>query len=148
MERRGIDPEVSEMAREVGVALERGVEGLEATRESFDTQQKIAKRLNEDVETIYKKAQARLLESDESEARDLLLERERSKEKLLKVLKGCAEEKKRLEQMVRNVEALEERATEIDTLLRRSVGAKTLQDTSQFSLADEDPLLRKFRDLE
>jgi hypothetical protein len=50
--------------------------------------------------------------------------------------------------MERNVQILEERAMEVESLLRRSVGAKTMQDVmgDQFALEDEDPLLKKFRD--
>mmetsp|Transcript_10106 Transcript_10106/g.12956 ORF Transcript_10106/g.12956 Transcript_10106/m.12956 type:complete len:82 (+) Transcript_10106:212-457(+) len=79
----------------------------------------------------------------------MLLERESVKEKLLKVLKSLAEEKKRLAMMESNVEALETRGLELESLLRRSVGAASLQNSADMglSLEPEDPLLKKFRDL-
>jgi len=47
-----------------------------------------------------------------------------------------------------NVDALEQRAMEIESLLARTIGAKALKDSSsQFSLSQEDPLLQKFRDM-
>jgi hypothetical protein len=67
----------------------------------------------------------------------------------------CAEEKKRLEKMEQNVKAIERRAMEVDSLLRRTVGAKAIQETAatdsmvgiSFSLTAEAPLTQKFRDL-
>ena len=74
------------------------------------------------------------------------------KEKLLKILKGMVEERKQLAKMKNNVEALETRWLEIESLLRRSVGAAAMQDSASIadiglSLEAEDPLLKKFKDL-
>ena len=41
---------------------------------------------------------------------------------------NCAEEKKRLTKMQDNVRAIEARAIEMESLLKRSIGAKTLMD--------------------
>jgi len=50
-----------------------------------------------------------------------------------------------------NVRSIEERSIEIESLLRRSIGAKSLQESSdQLLLQDddfEDPLLKKFKDM-
>jgi len=152
MERLGITPEMAEMAREVGAALERGLEGLEATKEALQTQQQFAKRLNNDMESTYAKAREALASDDEDAARQYLLERENLKDKLTKVLTNCRDEKRRVERMEDNVRALEERAVEVDALLRRSVGATALKDSSDglgsLRMEEDDPLLRKFRDLE
>lgn len=138
-----------DMASDVGVALKQAVEGLRATQDSMVTSQRLAKNLDRQSETIYERAKAAIASGDEETARTLLLEREAIKEKLLKVLRNLAEDKKRLATMVSNVEALEARGLEIESLLRRSVGAAALKDTgmSEFSLEPEDPLLKKFRDL-
>ena len=74
-------------------------------------------------------------------------------------LMNCVEEKGRLNKMEENVRALEERAIEFESLLKRNVGAKAFMDSSSsadvdvdddidfgFSLKKEDPLLQKFRD--
>lgn len=148
MERMGITPDMLQMAEEAGAALERALEGLKATRSSLETQQSFARRLDGDAQRLYDQAKEAIAASDEGGARTLLEDRQRVQQKLKTVLEGCADEKRRLETMERNVEAIEERAIEVDALLRRSMGAKALQDTSgQFALDEEDPLLKKFRDL-
>ena len=149
MERKGITPEMLEQATEIGKILEQAVEGLRATQESVDTSQRLAKTLDQQSDSIYEKAKSAMQAGDEDAARKLLLERETVKEKLLKTLKNLAEEKKRLTSMETNVEALETRALEIESLLRRSMGASSTTAASgmNLSLEEEDPLLKKFRDL-
>ena len=50
--------------------------------------------------------------------------------------------------MEENAAGLERRAMEIEALMQRTVGASAMQNVdSSFSLADSDPLLRKFKDL-
>jgi len=150
LKRKGLTPEMLEQANEIGLALKSAVEGLRATQESVDTSQRLAKTLDTQQENIYEKAKGSMVDGDEEGARTLLLERTRIKEKLLKVLKSLAEERKRLAVMESNVEALETRGLEIESLLRRSVGAASLQSSSDLglglSLEQEDPLLKKFRD--
>jgi len=145
--RMGVTDEMLESAREMGTTLERGTEGLKATQDSLKTQQNFAKRLESDADSTYAEAKIALESNNEELARGLLLKRTQIQEKLKKTLLGCAEEKKRLAKMQDNVRAIEERAIEMETMLRRNIGAQSLLDSStQFSLADEDPLLQKFRD--
>ena len=150
MERMGITNEMLEQAREMGAALDRGVEGLKAAEDSLRTQQRFAKRLEEDMERIYDDAKKALQDGNEDLAKDLLFKRTQVEDKLKKALMNCVDEKRRLTQMEDNVRAIEERAIEMESLLKRSVGAKALMDASEagggFSLAAEDPLLQKFRD--
>jgi len=155
MDRLGISPEMLQMAEECGVALERAMEGLGATRESLESLQKLARRLDQTNEDLYTKAQAAIVSGNEEEARKLLLERQNVQDKLKKTLVNCRDEKVRFDRMEQNVAAIEERALEVDTLFKRTVGAKALQDSndsmgmmSSFRMEDEDPLLRKFKDLE
>ena len=149
MERKGLTPEMLEQANEIGMALKQAVEGLRAIQESVDTSQKLAKTLDQQEKSIYIRAKSAIESGDEESARNLLLERQRVKDKLLKVLKSLSEERKRLDVMQINVDALETRGLEIESLLRRSVGAASLQGSSDLglSLEREDPLLQKFRDL-
>jgi len=62
---------------------------------------------------------------------------------------NCAEEKKRLTKMQDNVRAIEARAIEMESLLKRSIGAKTLMDAPDLglSLTMGDPLIQKFHDI-
>lgn len=151
MKRKGLSPEMLDQATEIGAALRQAVEGLRATQDSVDTSQRLAKNLDGQEKAIYENAKSAIASGDEAGARTLLLERESVKDKLLKVLKSMAEDRKRLEIMENNVEALETRALEIESLLKRSVGAASLKDSSDMnvglSLEPEDPLLKKFRDL-
>jgi len=151
MKRKGITPDMLEMAENVGVALEQAVDGLRATQNSVETSQKLAKTLDRQSESLYERATNAIKSGDEETARKLLLERESVKEKLLKILKSIAEDRRRMLVMESNVDALETRALEIESLLRRSVGASSLQDTASLGLSlelePEDPLLKKFRDL-
>lgn len=149
LERKGLTPEMLEQANEIGMALQQAVEGLRATQDSVDTSQRLAKALDKQQDSIYDKAKTAMASNDEEGARKFLLERTRIKEKLLKVLQSLTEEKKRLEMMKSNVESLETRGLEIESLLRRSVGASSLQSSADIglSLEREDPLLQKFRDL-
>merc|ERR1719491_891794 len=104
------------------------------------------------MEGVYSQAREALESGEEDKARDLLFRRTQIEEKLKKSLINCADEKKRLVQMQENVRAIEERAIEMESLMKRSIGAKVLQDSSSldgdvsFSLSQEDPLLQKFRD--
>jgi hypothetical protein len=149
MERLGISQDMLKMAEEVGVALERAIDGLKVTRGSLETQQSFARRLDKQQEQLYEKAKAALEDGQEDRARDLLMERKSIEEKLKKTLVGCAEERRRLDKMESNVLALEERAMEVERILKRSVGATSLQGSSMdaFSLQSEDPLLQKFKDM-
>ncbi|EEC47157.1 predicted protein [Phaeodactylum tricornutum CCAP 1055/1] len=148
MERLGVTPEMLEAAREIGLTLEQSMDGLRATQESLGTLQRIARRLDAENTELYAKATQAVTDGDDTMARKYLLERTAIEEKLKKTLTECADEKKRFSRMERNVEALEERAREIERLLSRSVGAKAMQNSSELGLAlsSEDPLLKKFRD--
>mmetsp|Transcript_1142 Transcript_1142/g.1456 ORF Transcript_1142/g.1456 Transcript_1142/m.1456 type:complete len:257 (-) Transcript_1142:227-997(-) len=147
MERLGITPDMLDAARDIGLALNQSNEGMEACQNSLETQQSFARKLDAKMASLYDKAKEQLTAGEEEAARELLLEKNKVEEKLKNVLQSCADEKRRLAQMEKNVESLEERAMEMETLLRRTIGAKTtMQTSSMLSLDDEDPLLRKFRD--
>uniref|UniRef100_A0A7S4JG19 Uncharacterized protein n=1 Tax=Odontella aurita TaxID=265563 RepID=A0A7S4JG19_9STRA len=149
MKRLGVTKEMLEMAEDCGVALERAMEGLKATQDSYETQRAFARRLDSDSDRLYEKAKAAMTASEEEKARALLTERQGMQEKLKKALMSCASARKMLEQQEENVAALEARAMEVEALLQRGVGAKAMQESSdQFSLSDEDPLVKKFRDLD
>ena len=151
MDRLGITQEMLDTAEETGLALQQSIEGLKATEESLRTQQSLARNYDRDNTYLYDKAKAAIEAGDEDSARDLLLQRTNVQDKLKKVLLQCAEEKKRLETMEKNVQAIERRALEVESLMQRTVSGKARQDSLtssdiDFSLSNEDPLLKKFRD--
>jgi DNA repair exonuclease SbcCD ATPase subunit len=148
MERLGITEDMLMAAQEVGRVLQQAVEGLEASRNSLETQQRFARRLEQSMEKVYDRAKQELSSGHEEEARKLLMERQQLQDKLKSTLKSCADERRRYRQMENNIDSLQQRAMEIDSLLRRTVGAKSLRDSSSMMELDaQDPLLQKFRDL-
>ena len=151
MERLGISQDMLDMAQDVGVSLEKSIEGMKAVRNSLETQQKLARLLDAESSNLYNKAKESISDSNEELARKLLLERTNVQEKLKKVLINCTEEKGRLQKMEDNISQLERRALEIDMLLRRTVSTKSMQGIADLdlglSLRNEDPLLQKFKDL-
>lgn len=149
MQRLGLSQDMLDMAIEIGDSLERSYEGLKASKDSLITQQRFARMLENDVNDLYDKAKLAITNNNEQLGKDLLMKRIPYQDKLKDTLIRCVEEKKRIEQMEENVILLERRAMEIESLLRRNVSAKTVQDSSNLglSLRSEDPLLRKFKDL-
>jgi hypothetical protein len=148
MERLGITQEMLDAAEEIGLALQQTLEGMEATKASLQTHQTLARRLDSDARELYDKAKASMERNDEEAAKNFLLRRSREQESLKKILTLCVEEKKRLEIMENNVDALQVRAMEVEGMLQRTVGAKARQDSfTDFSISSEDPLLQKFKDL-
>jgi hypothetical protein len=148
MERLGVTQDMLDGAQEVGVALQQSMEGLEATKNSLQTHQSFARSLDREAEELYAKATEKITSGDEGTARTFLLKRTDVQEKLKKILKLCAEEKRRVETMEQNVETIQQRALEVEALLNRTVGAKARQESiADFSLEREDPLLKKFRDM-
>jgi phage shock protein A len=144
----GINQEMLDTAQEIGFALSQSVEGLEATKQSLQTHQSLARRIDREVEEVYEKAKSAMTENDEETARKWLLKRNELQENLKNVLKTCVDEKGRLARMEDNVKALEKRAMEVEALLQRTVGAKARQDSfSDFSISTDDPLLQKFKDM-
>lgn len=92
MERMGITAEMLEGARDIGLALERSMEGLQAIRTSLETQQQFARRLDADADQLYAKAKSALESGNEDASRLYLLDRTKVMDKLKEVLKRCAEE--------------------------------------------------------
>lgn len=160
MERLGISQEMVDMAQEVSISLQRAMEGSKASQDSLRIQQSLAQRFEAEVQELQEGAKRAIIQGDEERAREILLRKKYKMDRWKEILLKCAEEKERVERMKENVEALEQRAIEVDALIRRSVSAKALQDTSNSrvlledttadfpSTSFEDPLLRKFRELE
>merc|ERR1712224_115143 len=96
---------------------------------------------------LYEKAKKAMMDGNEEEAKSFLLKRNNDKENLKKVLKLCAEEKERMKVMETNVNELQKRALEVEALLQRSVGAKARENSFDFTLSTEDPILKKFKDI-
>merc|ERR1711865_642703 len=160
----GVTEEMLTAAEDVGFALEQAMVGMAATRDSLRTQQSLAKTLEQAMNDQYAQATRAMTEGKEEYAKQLLLERNTKKEQYIQVLKLCAEEKERMNVMEQNVKVLQQRASTVETLLQRAVGAKTaaaaatvagssssldddITSSSTFALNKQDPLLKKFQDI-
>jgi len=161
MRAAGITEDMERMALVAATDLEIAKQGLDACRNSATSQKSLAKRLDEDQARMQNQARGALEVADEEMARKILLERERLREKLKVTLKRLVEENGRVEEMERTVGRLEERALEVDALIRRSVAANAANAARGGDVFDggndynyglelepEDPLLKKFKDLE
>lgn len=149
MKRLGLSQDMLDSAQEVGLALEQCMQGLSQVQENLETQQRLARRLDADSETLYDKAKTAMAENNEDTARDLLMQREKVRDRLKQVLENCVKARNQVDKMEANAAELEGRAMEIEALLQRTVGAKAMQNTEDLglSLRDSDPLLQKFKDM-
>lgn len=159
MKKKGITQDMLDAAEEIGYALEQSMIGMESTKESLTSQQSLARQIEKDVNDHYEKARVAMIDGQEEDARSFLLRRNADQERLKVVLKQCADEMKRIDAMKRNVSTLQKRAIDVEAMLQRAIGAKARQGSHNlvarqsrtsdpdFSLSEEDPLLKKFRDL-
>lgn len=153
MKRLGLTQDMLDSAQAVGLALEECVAGLKQVQESLETQQRLARRLDADANDLYDRAKACMTAGgsgdSEEKARALLLERERVRDRLKQVLENCVTAKQQVTTMEENAAGLERRAMEIESLLRRTVGATAMQNSQDLglSLSESDPLLAKFKDM-
>ena len=122
----GVTEEMLQTVREMGIALERGVEGSQATHDALRTQQGFIKRLERVCEDV-KRA---LGDGNEERAKDVLFQKSEIEDKMKKTMMNCVEEKGRLNKMEENMRDLGERAIEFESLLKRNVGAKAFMDSS------------------
>lgn len=160
MERLGITLDMVDMAQDISMNWQRAKEGYNASQDSLRAQQSLAQRFEMAVQELQDEAKKAVVEGDEDRARAILLKKKQKMDRWKEILLKCAEEKERVDRMEENVQILEQRAREVEALIRRSISAKALQDTSNaMCLLDEsageissnsmeDPLLRKFRELE
>jgi hypothetical protein len=160
MERLGITQDMVDSAQEISVNWQRAKEAYNASQDSLRAQQSLAQRLEVEVQELQEEAKKSVVQGDEDRARTLLLRKKQKMDRWKEILVKCAEEKERVDRMEQNIQILEQRAREVDALIRRSISAKALQNTSnakflldesvdEFSSSSfEDPLLRKFRELE
>uniref|UniRef100_A0A7S1B503 Glycine zipper domain-containing protein n=1 Tax=Corethron hystrix TaxID=216773 RepID=A0A7S1B503_9STRA len=157
MKKMGITEEMERMAENTARDLEDSKLGLEACRSSAESQRSLAKRLDEEQERLQGQARLALKNGNEPQARKILLERETVRDRLKAALGRLVVENQRMKEMETNLNRFEERALEVDSLIRRNVAANVAKkagrdDDGDFDcglgLPREDPLLEKFRDLE
>ena len=97
----------------------------------------------------YAAAQAALLKENDAAAREHLVQRQQTNARLTSAKLQTLEAAERLRKMRNAVEALSERAAQVEALMSRAVVGATGSAAGEPSAAElEDPLERKFRELE
>lgn len=155
LEERGLSLEMVRMAQELSEELEEARAGLADVEEAYDNQRARTLKIDEKAEALYDKARARLEKGDEAGAREILALRERERERLPAALAETNLARERKLVMIERVQQIESRVSELTLLMDKSVSAASSQrwaDSGFGSDVDlppiEDPLLRKFEDLE
>jgi hypothetical protein len=64
----GVNQEMLNTAQEIGFVLSQSMEGLEATKQSFKSDQSLARRIDCKVEAVYEKAKSAMTENNEETA--------------------------------------------------------------------------------
>ena len=151
----GIDKSMLEAASLVAKDLQEAEQSLEIVLTAEKSQQTLIDRLDASMADVYASAEAALRKGDEDAARRYLQERNELKEKRAEAEAELRAASSRVATMRSQVVALADRATQVEQAMSRAVAAKSQTNSAAasgavggFALEPEDPLLKKFRDLE
>jgi hypothetical protein len=145
LQRLGITDEMLKEAKEIGFALEQSAQSLIACENSIESQQQYVRILERNMESVTDKAKIEILNGNEEKARLLLMEKQQMKDKMMKALKACVEEKNRKRQIEINIATLEKKALETEAEMRQIVATGSLNEIA--TSPNDDPLLKRFQDL-
>jgi len=145
LERLGLSRDLREKAAACAADLAEAEEGRQLARTALESAQRVERNLAESASESYAAAQAALSQGDEAAAREHLLKRYETNTRLSAARISSLEAAERVATMESAVQSLSEQAMQMEQLLRRAVASKSATLASQDL---EDPLLRKFRELE
>uniref|UniRef100_A0A7S3B451 Uncharacterized protein n=1 Tax=Haptolina ericina TaxID=156174 RepID=A0A7S3B451_9EUKA len=145
MARMGLDKELRTLATTVASELAEAEEGLTLTEQAVRSCRAVEERFEASAATSYAAAQAALVAGDEDGARAHLVERSAVNQRLAEAKLQTVDAEARVERMRISLDALAQRAAQVETLMGRAVSGAL---ESRAVSVDDDPLLRKFRDLE
>ena len=155
-ERMGVTPAMLEAAQRVAAELADAEEGLRVVKAARDSQGSLVATLNRGIDEAYAAAESSLKAGDEARARERLVERKQLQAKRGAAAAEVAAAEDRVETMTASVRMLQTQAAEIEAELSKVVASSTgpaarsaaspVTKLSEFE--DEDPLLRRFRELE
>ena len=152
LEKMGLSREVRAAAAECAKDLSEAAEGLAACEQALGSAKALEAQLEASAAQAYSAAETALRAGDEAEARACLERRNQIKSQIIKAQSEVADAAGRVTRMEGAMSALTARSREIDAALQRSMAVSASSATSQrvsaLELEDDDPLLRKFRDLE
>lgn len=154
IETMGLSKEIIKAAQEIAQELADAEQSLELVRGAERSQKNLFDVVDRTMEDAYKAAETALRNGDEATARRQLEERNLQKAKRAQVQAEVTAAAARVATMQASVASIAERANEIEQIIARQVTATKAKSSSGVSpdvnltLEAEDPLLKKFRDLE
>lgn len=154
LEQMGISREVRVAAAECARDLEEASSGLASCKEALQSAKAFEAQLESGAEQAYAAAQTALVGGDEAEARACLERRASLREQLTKAQGERADAFGRVTRMEAAVAMLTEHSRSIEAAMSRAVavsaeGSSVARGSAApLSLEDDDPLLRRFKELE
>jgi len=155
LEQMGISKEVRVAAAECATDLEEAGSGLASCMEALRSAKAFEAQLESGTEQAYAAAQTALVAGDEAEARACLERRAGLREQLTRAQGERADAFGRVTRMESAVAMLTERSRSIEAAMSRAVAVSaesssvaSMGSAAPLSLEDDDPLLRRFKELE
>ena len=146
LDRMGLSREVLAAAAAVAKDIEEAEASLSLVRRAEASQRGLVTTLERQSDVLYQAAQDALRGSDESAARARLEERLMLKPKIASAQAELGAASQRTAALEAAMATLQEQAVRVEAMASRSVSASA--SVSAFDLEPEDPLLRRFKELE
>ena len=162
LRKQGITPEMVRMVEECAEGLKNAEEALRTARDSQRFILEEASELDAEASELYNMASAAVQSGDDDTARRHLTERKRVQSKLEDAMRRAGEAKERVARVEKSVDTLASQAKKLESILKENMAnaaelnareAAAKFDGAGDALAgatfeDEDPLEKKFRELE
>jgi DNA repair exonuclease SbcCD ATPase subunit len=165
LRKQGITPEMVRMVEECAEGLKGAEEALRTAKDSFRLTLEEAAELDAEASELYNMASAAVQSGDDDTARTYLTKRKTVQTKLEDAKRRATEAKARVARVEASVETLSSQAKKLESILKENMAAAAERNASEAaakfegageslgSAADleamfEDPLEKKFRDLE
>ncbi len=147
LERMGLSTEVLAAAAAVAKDIEEAEESLAIVRRAEASQRGLVTTLERQSDVLYQAAQDALRGGNEPGARARLEERQALKPKIADAQAELGAASQRTATLEADLAVLQEQAVRVEAMASRSVSA-TVSASAALALEPEDPLLRRFEELE
>lgn len=144
LEQMGLSKEVRQLAAACAAELAEAEEGLQLAQRALESAKGMESQLQAQAAELYEAAQTALIQDDEAKARQCLVERQEVNTRVTAAGIQKMEADDRVNQMQSAVEILGSRAAQLEARMSSAI----LDKQTTVMLEPEDPLLRKFRELE
>jgi len=131
LERLGISEDMVLQAETAGKEAFEAQEALQMVRDATSSSRELAVKLESEIEFLYGRASECLKGGDDDEAKKYLLKRTRAQDKQKKALLDVIENRGREERIAENILEMENRVTELQKLISRAIGAKSVVDANR-----------------